>query len=257
MSQYPRSAASGGMRMVSRASVLAGTLAAVVAGAACTGGGPEEPGVDTPAEAFVALEETLADGGPPVRIGFDVTADGAVSADLTGTLLIGDGGRARVEASGNFAGQLLDVTLISDGDRMYWTGSDEGSATPAALRDALAIGFTRMGILHNLARLSGAAPPDHAEGGVREWVVVTPGELEGLDLEEATEGTSAVLDITVRGEPSGSFALEFDGALPRVRRQVVEFPQGIMRVTERYRVIEIDAEFPAGAFDTTPLDTNR
>jgi hypothetical protein len=43
---------------------------------------------------------------------------------------------------------------------------------PAGLTEALVLGFTRMGILHNLARLTRGAAPDHADGGVREWVEV-------------------------------------------------------------------------------------
>jgi hypothetical protein len=226
-------------------------------GAGCAVEVEETPAVATAAEAFASLEETLMSGGPPARITFDVTAEGAVSAELSGALLLGEVGQARVEASGSFAGQRIDVTLISDGDRMFWTGADGGVETPPALRDALAVGFTRMGILHNLARLGGARAPDHADGGVDTWVVVTPAERDGIDIAEVDDSTSVVFDITVAGVPSGSFALAFDGPLPRVRRQVVDFPEGIMRVTERYRVVEIGADLPAGAFDTTPLDTSR
>jgi hypothetical protein len=240
-----------------RRGAASGALVLALAGPGCVGEVEQVPSVTTPTEAFASLEETLRSGGPAARVVFDVTAEGAISVDLSGTLLLGDGGRARVEASGNFAGQPLDVALISDGDRMFWTGADAGIETPPALRDALAIGFTRMGILHNLARLSGAMPPDHADGGVEAWVVVTPGDLDAIPVAGLNDSTSAVLDITVAGQPSGSFALVFDGTQPVVRHQSVEFPQGIMRVTERYRVVEIGADLPAGAFDTTPLDPSR
>lgn len=232
-------------------------VAIATAGCGGEGGVVEERVVSTPAEGFAALEETLRAGGPPVRIAFDVTAEGAVSADLTGTLLLGRDGRARLEAAGDFAGTDLDVTLISDGDRMFRTGAEGGVDTPPALRDALGVGFTRMGILHNLARLSGGAPPDHAEGGVDEWVVVTSADPATVDIPAARDSTAVVFDITVAGQPSGSFALVMDGRVPEVRHQVVEFPQGIMRVTERYRVVELGADHAPGAFDTTPLDTSR
>lgn len=213
----------------------------------------------SPDDAFLALEEDLADGSAPVRIAFDVTAEGAMAADLTGTLLLGRAGRARVEAAGTFAGQQVDVTLISDGDEMFWTGADEGIATPDMLREALGIGFTRMGVLHNLARLTGGAPPDRADGGVRDWVTVGATDdrmmMEGAPDDAAA--SSAFRAITVAGQPSGAFALEFEGGLPTVRRQRVEFPQGIMQVTERYRVVDLGADLAEGAFDTTPLDMSR
>lgn len=213
----------------------------------------------SPDEAFTALEEVLGAGTAPVRIAFDVIAEGAVAADLTGTLLLGTSGEARVEAAGSFAGEQIDVTLISDGDRMFWTGGQDGVDTPPRLRDALGIGFTRMGVLHNLARLVGGAPPDHADGGVREWVTVAATDDRAM-MEGAPEGASAASvfrAMTVWGQPSGAFALEFEEGLPTVRRQRVEFAQGIMRVTERYRVVDLGADFAEGAFDTTPLDTSR
>ncbi len=213
----------------------------------------------SPEEAFAALEQLLGAGTTPVRIAFDVTAEGAVAADLSGTLLLGDDGRARVEAAGSFAGEQIDVTLISNGDLMFWTGGEDGVDTPPRLREALGIGFTRMGILHNLARLVGGAPPDHADGGVREWVTVAETDDRAM-MEGTPDGAtaaSAFREITVAGQPSGAFALEFEEGLPTVRRQRVEFPQGIMRVTERYRVVDLGADFAEGAFDTTPLDTSR
>jgi len=247
-----------------------GRAAAFTVGLVATGlllSGCAEGGVDreppladaSPDEAFAALEEELAAGTSPVRIVFDVTAEGAVGADLTGTLLLGRSGSARVEAAGTFAGRLIDVTLISDGDRMFRTGADSGVPAPAALREALGVGFTRMGILHNLARLTGGAPPDHADGGAAEWVTVAATDDRTM-MEQApagAEASSIFRSITVAGQPSGTFALEFEGGVPTVRRQRVEFPQGIMRVTERYRVVDLDADLAEGAFDTTPLDTSR
>jgi len=213
----------------------------------------------TPEEGFPALEEVLSASGTTARIPFDITAEGAVSASLVGTLILGSEGEARLEAAGDFGGQQVDVVLISDGDMMFWTGGPEGIPTPPDLRNALAIGFTRMGVLHNLARLTGGAPPDHAEGGVTEWVVVSPTEERGM-LEGAPEGAaeaSAVRAITVAGQPSGAFALKLDGRTPEVRRQLVEFPQGIMRVTERYGGVEFGVDLGASTFDTTPLDFAR
>lgn len=79
-----------------------------------------------------------------------------------------------------------------------------------------------MGILNNLARLTGAREPDHADGGVREWVVVDslPGRGDG----------ALTFDIVVAGQPAGSAALAVDEAgRPTVRHQTVRFPGGEMQ----------------------------
>ena len=259
-------------RRTTNATRTRGVLAMALLSAAIACGGEEPPAGDaTPNEVagaadlapdagFDALEDALVDG-PPVRIVFDVTAEGSATAELTGTLTLGEGGRVRLEASGRFVDAEVDVVLISDGERVFWTGSpfEDGKPTPVALREALAIGFTRMGILHNLARLSVGQAPDREDGGVAEWVTVSATDERGM-LDGAPAGAaerSVVRAITVDGYPSGNFALELEGLAPRVRRQVVEFPQGIMRVVERYPTFEFPADLPPGTFDTTPLDTAR
>jgi hypothetical protein len=89
-----------------------------------------------------------------------------------------------------------------------------------------------MGVLHNLARLTEAAPPDHSEGGVREGVTVGgfAADSEGISF-----------DLMVDGEPVGSATLQLDeNGLPSVRRQSVTFPDGEMVVTETYRSVTVN-----------------
>lgn len=263
LTMWPRGGAPRLRRLVVTCLLLAGAGACGEPSASDAPGPAEaqSPAADlTAPEGFDALEAALVDG-PPVRITFDVEAEGAATADLTGTLTLGEGGRVRLEASGRFVDADVDAVLISDGDRVFWTASpfEQGKPTPAALREALGIGFTRMGILHNLARLSVGQAPDHEDGGVADWVTVSPtderGMLEGVSAEAVER--SVVRAITVDGFPAGAFALELDGRTPIVRRQEVTLPQGIMRVVERYPSVEFPAELPPGTFDTTPLDTAR
>ncbi|MDT8368594.1 MAG: hypothetical protein RQ745_05275 [Longimicrobiales bacterium] len=253
--------------MTSKGRLVAALLVVVGVLAGCSGGDDPASGdagagaqiPATPDAAFAALEAALREDGPAVRIGFDVVAEGVVTVDLTGTLLLGDAGRARLEARGSFAGNDVDISLISDGRQTFWTGNEVGAATPPALRDALGVGFTRMGILHNLARLSSGSLPDRADGGVDTWVTLTPTDdssvLEGAPTGEIDR--AVVRALSVAGRPSGIFSLAFDGRTPLVRRQRVDFPEGIMQVTERYRSVEFDPSFPPGSFDTTPLDPSR
>lgn len=102
-----------------------------------------------------------------------------------------------------------------------------------------------MGVLHNLAMLVGGAPPDHAAGGVEDWVQtvdhrrpVPSGPPPGPDGEAVTFG------LVVGGEPSGTATLWLDDrGVPVRREQTVEFPEGVMRVVERYEVL---GSVPAG-----------
>ena len=214
--------------------------------AACGG---EPPAQGSPDVSLEALEAVLTESSTPVHLPFTVEADGAVEAALTGDLFLGAEGEARLQAEGTFAGRPLDVLLVSDGTRMTWTGQETPVSVPSGLRDALVVGLTRMGILHNLARLSGGAPPDHMEGGVRDWVVLSP-DTAGAAPEAVEAGPDLARTITVAGTPSGSFRLVFGpgGAAPRVRRQGVDFPQGRMDVVERYPTLALGAVLPDSLF---------
>jgi len=188
-----------------------------------------------PAVVFHALEQHLLDARN-VRLDFHVTAEGVVEADLRGSLEIDRAHRAHVTASGRFTGQPVSLRFDADGEQ-YELDNGTGLAMamrPAYLEEAIIIGLTRMGILHNLARLVGGVPPDHSEGGAGEWVTVDSFTAGGADA------ASISFDITVAGQPAGSASLEVDSqGNPVVRRQTVQFESGEMRVVERYSTLTI------------------
>ncbi|MEM1044188.1 MAG: hypothetical protein AAGI91_16385 [Bacteroidota bacterium] len=143
-------------------------------------------------------------------------------------------------ALGTFEGDEARVRLRAGNDAMRLSRGDSLVAEterPPALREALALGFTRMGLLHNLARLTAAQPPDRAEGGVAQWVIVhgaawgTRRTIDG----RAVQGLR--FDLRVSGTEAGTATLWLDAAtgLPVRRDQVVRFPDGTMTVTESYR----------------------
>jgi hypothetical protein len=197
---------------------------------------PEQtPAPLDPAAEFRALEERLLSAGA-LRFDFHVTAEGVIAADLRGGLEITPGERIRLSASGDFGGQAVELSFRSDaGEMEFGNAADPKTApAPAHLKEALLIGLTRMGILHNLARLTGARPPDHAEGGVREWVQV------GAHARDAAGPAGMSFDITVAGERAGAAVLEVDSdGRPVRRRQSVQFPSGEMRVVEEYSALTI------------------
>lgn len=189
---------------------------------------------------FSDLEEGLL-LAPRLAFRFRIAAEGAVTASLTGVTRLTEQGRVDLSAKGTFAGTPVVLRFLSDGDRM--TGGSEEHAfeadVPAALREALVIGLTRMGLLHNLARLSAGSPPDHATGGVREWVRV--GEVSvGREPRPAitSEFRELSFPIFVSGKRSGEATLRIDrNGLPARREQTVQFPTGMMRVVEEYEFL--------------------
>lgn len=189
-----------------------------------------------PADVFSALEDRLLNA-VIVRFDFHVNAQGAFEADLRGALNIGPEKQVQLTASGHFGGQPVDLLLRSEGEEFEFGNQTNRpiAARPAYLEEALLIGLTRMGILHNLARLTSASAPDHADGGVREWVTV------GSFAAGSGNSDTLSFDLTVAGQPAGSASLEIDSqGRPIVRQQTVQFPSGDMRVVERYSAFTID-----------------
>ena len=59
--------------------------------------------------------------------------------------------------------QSYDRDLILNSTRL---------SRPIHLEEAMIVGFVRMGLFHNIVRLSGGYCPDRAEGGIGDWINV-------------------------------------------------------------------------------------
>jgi hypothetical protein len=190
-----------------------------------------------PGREFAQLEEELLQR-PELRVSFHITSQGAFAAELEGVLTLGAGSGTSLVAEGTFGDEPVTLSLSTSEGQMSG-GSQERTfqePLPNGMREALVIGLTRMGLLHNLARLVAGAPPDRADGTVREWV-----EVRGVSWAASTEdapGTRGIhFHIWVAGQPAGEATLWLgEGGLPVFREQVVRFPGGEMRVVERYEV---------------------
>lgn len=195
-------------------------------------------------EAFGSAESRLMEARE-VQVDFVVTATGFLEAHLTGRMVLGEGGRARLEAQGTWGGEDASLLLVSNGDRMRLSNGTDTTetATPPELKEALVVGLTRMGVLHNLARLTELAAPDHADGDVRGWV-------QARNIHRGERG-SVDFDVQVDGETTGSAVLFLAPGveLPGERRQTVQFPQGEMRVTEVYGAVSTGAGADPSAFE--------
>ena len=166
---------------------------------------------------------------------FEIESSGAVSSKITGTLKMQRGrgderDQVQMTAQGTFAGQPIHLSLTTtDGELLGGTDPDHHfGPQPDALIEASVIGWTRMGLLHNIAMLTANRPPDHASGGVMQWVRST-------EITREPGSPTLGFGIEVDGQPSGTAELDCtQSGVPIERRQHVEFPNGTMHVIERY-----------------------
>lgn len=194
-----------------------------------------------PAAVFEALEERLL-GAQLVRVGFTITSGGAVNSSLSGTLEVEAPNEVRLAAAGTFEGADVELRLASNGRQME--GGSSGGLfsleTPTYLGEGVLLGLTRMGLLHNLAMLSGGAPPQGTDGKAREWVQVS-GFAAGATADQGGPARPISFAIAVDGKPAARATLWLDevGGLPRMREQVVLFGEEEMQVLEEYDFFEV------------------
>ena len=193
---------------------------------------------DEAARRLTELERVLLEA-PAVELDFAVTAAGAVSADLSGSLSLRDD-RLTLDAAGTFDGREVQLAIrTTPSGRLVGGPESPGDDAPGFdverppyLREAVVLGFTRMGILHNLAVLGGGAPPDHSAEGIGDWL-----RLDDITISETKAGAvGVVFDLAVAGQPAAEdIQLWIDDAgRPTLRHQTVRFPEGEMRVVETY-----------------------
>jgi hypothetical protein len=166
-----------------------------------------------------------------------IEARGAVTARLSGRTELFDRNRAQILYTGTFAGQPGRISLQSDGRLLDLQSGDARRMVRVGRESnrALIVGLMRMGLLHNLARAQSLEGPDHADGGVEQWVRVDNFRPTTYILGGALEGTMSFGFDLVVGEPAPArLWLAPETNLPRRRELTVHFPQGDMNVVEEY-----------------------
>ena len=184
-----------------------------------------------------------------VHIEYALRSEGALESSATGTLQLLPAKRIEWTSEGSFAGRAVFPELRSNGTRVrYGTENREfDKVEPPFLRQAIVIGVTRMGLLHNQVRMVWSQLPDHAEGGLSTWLDITEPDLGAPELLD--EGSAAPLrfGLLVDGRKTADVTLWLDTetGLPRRRDQVVDFSGGeSMQVTETYARFEIEDPTP-------------
>jgi hypothetical protein len=216
-------------------------LNAVVSACAARTPAPEFASVAAdPQQMFADMEARLLEA-PRLQVRYTAAAEGAVAAALEGTVNVMRPAGLEIGAAGTFAGAPVTASLRTVGNVLEGRAGERTirEPLPPALNEAVIIGLTRMGILHNLARLSSGMTPDHASGGVRDWVRV---ENVTFDRDPATQRAGLValrFAIVVAGQHAADATLWLDptSGLPVRREQVMSFPTGRMVVTESYEFL--------------------
>lgn len=166
------------------------------------------------------------------RIGFTVRSEGVLESSFEGWISH-EGGELAMAAEGQWAGDPVAVSAETTSEYLVLntTTRMERIEREPFVAVAVLIGLSRMGVLHNLARVVAGRGPDRADGSVRNWV--KPENIVFVGNDTAT----IRFDIVVNGTPSGVATVRVDPqtGLPVHREQSVEFPQGTMTVFETYR----------------------
>ena len=212
---------------------------AVFALLACGGArGQEAPLPEEPDQLVKKLEARLI-AARHVAIEATVQAEGLVSGKLAGRSEWQERNRASANYRGQLGGKAAELKLASDGRVLELRGSEQvrREAPGKESNRAELVGFVRMGLVHNLVRLSSAQAPEHGAGGLEDWLVLDAfrpmtyaqdGDLQGA--------MSFGYDLLVADAVVGSVRLWLDPAtgLPRRRLVIIASPQGESRVTEDY-----------------------
>ena len=161
---------------------------------------------------FQAMERKLLSQMPAVQLEVVSHAEGSVRADATTEVSVGPA--TRLHSRGSFLGKNFEKNY--------------DQPTTPGLRDAVLVGLTRMGLLHNVANLTEDLPPDHADKDVREW-------LKAVNFRRARGGVSYQINIDGKDRGETTLLINAKSKLPMKRTAVIHFPGGEMRVTETYR----------------------
>jgi hypothetical protein len=163
---------------------------------------PTEPATPTTDDPLAVVEQKLRDL-PWVQVRYYVETSGTMKMLARGSLSW-DASKVRVDASGSLAGEQKSIRY----------------ERPIERRNDVIQSWVRIGLGHNLFRIM--------SGNEVEGVDATPANLKG-------DGAHYTFDVVIGGAKMGVAELWLDAnGLPLRREQTVNFPDGDMKVTERY-----------------------
>ena len=238
-----------------------GLSATALLAVACGSSSPPPATAPAPAQAsgppasLEALEQRLL-AAHSLRIHARLASGGRIESSFEGTLVAGAGEHVRMDFQGSLGARPSDVRLVCDGAKMHG-GSREHAFdfdAPPALREGLVVTWVRMGLLHDVARLSAGSPPEHVDGTAAKWLRV---ELATRAPDEPirgapTERWSYLLYVDDKRVAEGDLWTDGKTGLPVRRRLTVHFPEGDMQAGEEYEQVEVDGAVDDATFVVTP-----
>jgi hypothetical protein len=186
---------------------------------------------------LIDLERDLEAAGR-VEIAFEIQSEGTVVSQLRGTLVWERDGDMRLDATGEFDGKPQQLELRADATTLEVRVGGEtrhSGPRPTRLVEAVVLSFTRQGLLHNLAMAVGGLPPSLADGGFDEWLRVVEVQLGPPEVFGEGEKLPLEFQMEIESQRVGNATLWLGpNKLPIERQQTVDFPEGQMKVVERY-----------------------
>ena len=188
----------------------------------------------TAEQRFESLEALLARAGR-FDLKAHVVSTGAVTSDLNADVGVANSGIVAIRMRGTLEGKPDNVVLRTDGVVTMVTkdGADTRLQPGHGMREAVQLGFARVGLWHNLMLLSRGLQPEHHEGGIKQWA-----DVSNVRFASSTRQglTGLTFDVLIEGKNVGTATLWIDDAskMPVKREQTIILDGKKVQTVEDY-----------------------
>jgi len=169
---------------------------------------------------------------------------------LNGPLKL-EGDRMEGDFRGSIGPDQARLLVTADGKELKLSlNADQRSGTqPAALRESMLVSLIRIGFANTLINLSQLKPPEHSEGGVKDWITVENVQVREAPVSQGYHSGEIALQfaISINGKPGGHTRLwiSTQTGLPLRREQFFDYEtadgkKAVMRADERYTTFIAD-----------------
>lgn len=188
----------------------------------------------TAEQKFESLEALLTRAGR-FDLKAHVVSSGAITSDLSADVGVANSGIVAIRMHGTLEGKPDNVTLRTDGVVTMVTkdGEDKRLQPGHGMRDAVQLGFVRVGLWHNLLLLSNGMQPEHHEGGIKSWANVANIHYA---LASRTGLSGLTFDVLIEHEKVGVATLWIDdkSQMPVKREQTLVVDGKTVQTVEDY-----------------------